>query len=613
VITSKTPCDDAQPLIDLASPLHNTPWRWLTPLVRLLERALAIPHLNRIHAEGTAHAAAGGNFCRGVLQAMETRYSIPAGDWQRIPTHGPLVIVANHPIGAPEALVLGDLLERIRPDAMFLGNYLLQRIPALRDKVITVDPFGGPTAARTNIKGMRAALQHIRGGGTLIVFPAGTVSHLHLRQMTVTDPTWSPHVARLIRQTGASVVAAYFDARNSWPFQIAGLIHPRLRTLLLPKQLPRWKGRVLRTFFSRPIPADTLARQTDDRKLIDYLRAAVYVQQGRAKEPSDHHDSQKNQPQGTPLTPPVDARRMADEVAALDDHHILIRQSGFLVCCAAAAEIPSILREIGRLRELTFRTVGEGTGRALDLDSFDDYYLHLFVWNDVTHEIVGAYRMGLTDRILPKKGPRGLYTSTLFRFRPGFLRKLGSAIELGRSFIRPEYQRKYQSLMLLWRGIGEFVARNPQYPVLIGPVSISRDYQTLSRDLMVHFLRTHNGSRWLGWQVRPSHPPRHTHTPGLNPSWFARSISSIDDVSALVSEIEQDGKGIPVLLRHYLKLNAKLISFNLDPAFSDVLDGLILVDLRRCESRLLERFLGSKGGKKFADYHEIRTPTTITT
>ena len=575
-------------------------------MTRMLERLLAIPYLNQIHAEGTSHAASGGSFCRGVLQAMNTSYTLPAGDWQRIPTKGPLVIVANHPIGAPEALVLGDVLEEIRPDYMFLGNYLLQRIGALHHRVIAVDPFGGPESARKNIRGMRAALQHLQNGGTLVVFPSGAVSHLHLRQMTITDPAWNPHIARLIRTSKATVVAAYFDTRNSWSFQIAGLFHPRLRTLLLARELPRWKNRKLPTFFSRPIPPDALARHADDHTRINFLRAAVYVQQGRASELAKQSTPGQQETPGSPLAAAVDSSLMAAEIDALDNHSILSRQSGFLVCYATATQIPSILREIGRLRELTFRTVGEGTGHALDLDPFDNHYLHLFVWNEVTKEIVGAYRMGLTDQILPVLGPRGLYTSTLFRYRPGYLRKLGPAIELGRSFIRPEYQRKYQSLMLLWRGIGEFVARNPQYPVLLGPVSISREYQTLSRDLMVHFLRTHNSSRWLGWQARPSRPPRHTHSPGLNPAWFTRTFHTIEDVSALVSEIEQDGKGIPVLLRHYLKLDAKLISFNVDPAFSDVLDGLILVDLRRSDTRFLQRFLGMEGSKSFADYHEMR-------
>ncbi len=593
--------------MDLCSHKYIRKWPWLNPVARWVERALAIPNLNQIHAAGTVSAATGGGFCRGVLQAMETGYSLPAGDWQRIPTSGPLVVVANHPIGAPEALVLGDVLDKLRPDYLFLGNYLLESIPALKDKVIAVDPFGGADAARRNLRGMRAAMLHLKRGGTLVVFPAGAVSHLHLRQLTVTDPAWNPHVARLIRQSGATTVAAYFDARNSWMFQLAGLLHPRLRTVLLPQQLPRWKGRMLKFFFSRPITAETLSRHGDDQKAINFLRAAVYVQQGRLKElatPAAHETSESGY---EPLVLPVDAACMAEEIEALGEEHILLRQSGFVVCCTAAANIPSILREIGRLREMTFRAVGEGTGKSLDLDAFDQYYRHLFVWNEVTQEVVGAYRLGLTDQILPETGPRGLYTSTLFRYRPGYLRQLGPAIEMGRSFIRPEYQRKYQSLLLLWRGIGEFVARNPQYPMLFGPVSISRDYQTLSRDLMVRFLRSHNSSRWLGWQVRPCQPPRHSHAPGLNPRWFARTIRSIDDVSALVSEIEHDGKGIPILLRHYLKLNARLVSFNVDPAFSDVLDGLILVDMRRSEPQLLKRFLGADAWKNFADFHEMRS------
>jgi len=584
---------------------------WLAPAARFVERVLRIPHLNEVHSAGAASAVAGAGFCKGCLQAMQTGYSLPAGDWLRVPTSGPLVVVANHPIGAPEALVLGDILDKLRPDYMFLGNFLLKRIPDLKDKVIAVDPFGGTDATRRNLRGMREAMLHLKRGGTLVVFPSGAVSHLHLRPMTVTDPAWNPHVARMIRQSGASAIAAYFHARNSWMFQVAGLIHPRLRTLLLPRQLPRWKGRTLNLFLSRPIPAETLGRHDDDEKTINFLRAAVYVQQGRLGETAGGAGRRTADDGHEAVAAPVDAALMAREVEALGDSRVLLRQSGFVVCCAGAAVIPMILQEIGRLREVTFRAVGEGTGKSLDLDAFDEDYLHLFIWNEVTQEVVGAYRLGLTDRILPEKGRRGLYTSTLFHYRSGFLRQLGPAIEMGRSFIRPEYQRKYQSLLLLWRGIGEFVARHPQYPTLFGPVSISREYQNLSRDLIVRFLRKHNSSRKHGWQVRPCHPPRHQHAPGLNPGWFARAISSVEDVSALVSEIEHDGKGLPVLLRHYLKLDARLVSFNVDPAFCDALDGLILVDLRRSDPQFVKRFIGAEGWKEFADYHELRSPGRV--
>jgi putative hemolysin len=242
--------------------------------------------------------------------------------------------------------------------------------------------------------------------------------------------------------------------------------------------------------------------------------------------------------------------------------------------------------------------VQEGTGRPRDIDDFDRHYLQLVLWNQGKREIVGAYRLGRSDQILARAGLRGLYTSTLFKFAPGFLEKLGPALELGRSFVRSEYQGHAIPLALLWRGIGAFLVRHPQYKTLFGPVSISRSYSELSRRLMLEFLTSSHGEGPLAARVKARQPPK-DRLARAERALFSGLLRNVDDLSALVSEIEDDGKGVPVLLRHYLRLNASLLGFNLDPAFGNCIDGLIMVDLRTSDPRLLMRFMGVEGYRKY--------------
>jgi len=272
------------------------------------------------------------------------------------------------------------------------------------------------------------------------------------------------------------------------------------------------------------------------------------------------------------------------------------------VFVARAAAIPNVLREIGRLREVTFRDVGEGTGREIDLDAYDPSYLHLFLWNRAAREVVGAYRLGPTDEILAAAGVDGLYTASLFRYDARLFEAMGPALEMGRSWVRTEHQKSYVGLMLLWKGIGEFVGRNPKYATLFGPVSISADYRSLSQKLIVAFLeRNRNLTAWTRW-VRPTNPFREARRPGT-PRGPA-NLTDLDDVSTFISEIESDQKGVPILLKQYLKLDGRLLSYNVDPDFANVLDVLILVDLRRTPEKALQRYMGRTNMQRFRAFHD---------
>ena len=294
------------------------------------------------------------------------------------------------------------------------------------------------------------------------------------------------------------------------------------------------------------------------------------------------------------------------EIDALPPDKRLIDHGRFHVYCAGAAQIPWALREIGRLRELTFRAVGEGTGRSSDIDLFDAFYLHLFVWDAHAAAIVGAYRLGLVDEILARHGKRGLYTHSLFKYRTRMLDSLSPAIELGRSFVRAEYQRSFAPLLLLWAGIGRFIERSPQYAVLFGPVSISARYAPASRRLIVEYVSAYRADTRLAREVRPRRPFR--DGPRTAPPGAAMSApASLDELSRRVAEIEHDGKGVPVLLRQYLQLGGRLLGFNLDRDFADTLDGLIMVDLREVEEAVLARYMGKRGAAAFRAYHALDT------
>jgi putative hemolysin len=298
----------------------------------------------------------------------------------------------------------------------------------------------------------------------------------------------------------------------------------------------------------------------------------------------------------------VPQKALRAEIEALPLSQRLVDSGGFQVYCAGAGQIRGVLREIGRLRELTFRAVGEGTGRCADIDVFDRHYLHLFVWDTRQHAIAGAYRLGLVDEILARHGQRGLYTRSLFRYGPALLDVLNPAIELGRSFVRAEYQRSFAPLMLLWCGIGQFIARSPRYTVLFGPVSISGRYAPESRRLMVAYLSRHRADPHLASQVSPRRPFRDA-TATSAPDVDDATPSKIDELSRRIAQIEPDGRGVPVLLRHYLRLGGRLLGFSVDVQFGNALDGLIMVDVRQIEPAVLDRYMGKVGSAAFRAYH----------
>jgi putative hemolysin len=537
----------------------------------------------------------GGPVFSSFLAAMAVRCECSDDDLARLPAKGPVVVVANHPFGLIEGPLLGALAARVRTDFKFLANSFLAEIPALRDYVIAVDPFGG--AARENWRALRDAIAWLRRGGMLITFPSGEVSSLQLGKFHVADPAWNENVTRIIQLTGASSLPVFFHGSNGPGFQMAGLIHPGLRTALLPRELLNKRGRSIRVSIGHPIGPDRFAQLSGDRQATEYLWHRTHLLQARDIGKPWRIDFLAAR---APITGPVDPAAMRAEIESLPADRLLLESGPYAVYYASASQIPSTLREIGRLREIAFRQAGEGTGRSLDLDRFDAHYQHLWIWNTQSQEVVGAYRMVGTDSV---RARRDLYTSTLFRFRAGLLEKFHPALELGRSFVRPEYQKSSVALVLLWKGIGQYVARNPRYRVLFGPVSISREYNPASRDLMVSFLEKRCGNPELANLVEPRRKLRTRHLRSCDTRILGSLLSDVDELSEVVGDVESDGKGVPVLVRQYLKVGGQMLAFNVDADFSDVVDGLVMVDLARLSRPLLDRYLGKSGAESFLGFH----------
>ena len=541
-----------------------------------------------------------------LLSEMRVECRVADADLARIPARGPVVVTSNHPFGILDGAVVGALLSRVREDVKIVTNFLLAGIPELRQHCIFVDPFENGNSAALNRRALLEALDWLRAGGMLAMFPAGEVSHLRLPEMHIADRQWNSAAAKLACRTGAAALPIFIVGRNSVPFLAMGLLHPGLRTAWLLNEFLQQTDRTVEVRIGNVVSPDSL-RQSSGREAVAYLRWRTYLlaQRGHARKPVPalHSMLPRRKPQTvvSPLAPELLQR----DLLRLGEKNCLEENRDFAVYLATAPQVPNLMQELGRLREVTFRAAGEGTGQCTDLDRFDDNYKHLLLWSKPKQELVGAYRLGLTSEILPALGPQGLYTSTLFHYAPELFDHLGPALELGRSFVRPEYQRQYAPLLMLWKGIGRFLAAHPELAVLFGAVSISSRYNRVSRELIVRFFQAREEQHELTRWVRPRRPFR--------PSWMGfrdhraacRSIKDLDELSGPISDLEMDGKGLPILLKQYAKLGGRIVGFNVDPNFSDVLDGLVLVDLRQTDPVVLARYMGKDGVAALQRYHGI--------
>jgi len=473
-------------------------------------------------------------------------------------------------------------------------NFILKKIPNLSEFFVAVNPFENVQHS-SSISGLKATFDLLQNGTPLGIFPAGEVSTFNLDSQEVTDRLWHPVVGKLISRAKVPVVPIYFHGNNGVLFNILSFIHPTLRTAKLPSEFLNKQGLKIKVRIGKPIKIEDISYKKDTNKLLDFLRARTYALGTSLEEEKKMFNpinlfKRKKKPEQ--VVEETDRNLLVNEVTKLEDFKVW-EEKNYEVYITPTASIPNILREIGRLREITFREVGEGTNKKIDLDNYDIYYNHLFIWDKDLQNIVGAYRIGKGDEILDTMGRRGFYLSELFKIKEPFYPILRQGIELGRSWIRKEYQLKPLPLFLLWKGILKYLVDNPKYRYMFGPVSISNNFSTFSKSLIVDYITKNHFDYELASYIKPKNKFKADLSP-IDTDLLVESSETLKDLDGLIGDIENSHIKIPVLLRQYLNLNAKIICFNIDPKFSDCLDGFLVVDLQKIPAEMLE-----KVGKNF--------------
>lgn len=561
----------------------------------VLEWATGLSKLDALYNQGSLPED-GFAFMHEALARIGTQYQVDHGSLENIPKQGPVLIVANHPFGGIEGIILASLISQVRKDVKVLANELLKRIPELNELFIGVNVFGGEQAKTTNRRAINEANQHLKQGGVLILFPAGEVSSWQACENKITDKAWSKSVAKFAKHSQATTVPLFIKGTNSKLFYQAGRIHPLLRTAMLGRELLNKSGETISVSVGNPILYSEIKDFTSDEEITQYFRLNTYLMGSMAnKHNAVHHDDGAE-----PIIEPVPVEKLQSELLTLARYKLL-EQGDFEVYCAPTSTIPHMMREIGRVREESFREVGEGSGNSCDIDGFDQHYYQLFVWNKSNSDLVGAYRLGIVNKLIEKGGIEFLYSSSLFKYDQSFIDSLGQSIELGRSVVAKQYQRNMHSLLLLWKGIASFVQNNPQYTHLFGPVSISNDYSPVARQLIASVMSIHYYDYDKAKLVTPTTPLHSSGEEFWRPDMLS-SLSKLPLLSKVLSRLEQ-GMGLPVLLRQYLGMNGKLVCFNVDPAFNFALDGLIVVDLTSVPARTLGKYMGKEQANAYLAKH----------
>ncbi|GAB4282197.1 MAG: lysophospholipid acyltransferase family protein [Marinilabiliales bacterium] len=545
---------------------------------RFLMNILRIKRLNKYYSE--IYHLPGKEFLNETLSMFRIKYEVSEDDIKRIPKEGAFIAISNHPYGGIDGIIMIKIFTDVRPDFKVMANFLLQRIKPLEEFFLPVNNFENQKDIKSSYTGIRLALKHINENKPLGIFPAGEVSTFQTETNTITDKKWLNSALRIIKKAEVPVVPVYFQGTNSRLFHLLGMIHPLLRTAKLPSELLNKKNKLIKVRIGNPIPVKDLEEFTDIERFGRFLRAKTYAL-GTSLEVKKFFKPQVFRVnKEEKIVDPVDQSLIIKEINNLPKEDLLFRNKNYNVYCTAATNIPNVLTEIGRLRELTFREVGEGTNKSIDIDEFDLYYHQLFIWDTEKKLLVGAYRVGKGREILHKYGQKGFYIQTLFRLKKSFNSILNESLELGRSFIVKEYQRQILPLFLLWKGILYFLLKNPEYRYLIGPVSISNRFSKLSKGLIIEFIKKNFYDEQLAKLVVPRKKFHVEIDNDIDTDIFLEKTNNdMNKLDKLIEDIELSSYKMPVLLKKYIKLNAKIIGFNIDPKFNNALDGLMILDL----------------------------------
>ena len=557
------------------------------PVAWSIKKILGLDGLNKLY-QGGIHLDT-PEFLSYLIDELNVDYEIHEEDLKRIPKSGPFIIVSNHPLGALDGILLMHIMQKIRPDFKVMGNFLLHKIVPLQPMVIPVNPFETRKDAYNSLNGMREVLRTLKDNGCIGIFPAGEVSYrddngeLH-------DREWQEAAIKLIKKAKVPVVPMFFRAKNSEIFYRMAKLHPDLQTAMLPAEMMRKRTRPIQIRIGKPILPKQQAEFSDIDEFKAFLRKKTYMLSSyynKKKSITDVLKSSKHlhlpkissKSKVKDIVPETDVQFLIDDLEGLknDPNSLLFTSNNYECYFSKADAIPNVMREIGRLREITFRGVGEGTNDEIDLDRYDNHYHHLFLWDKEAKKLVGAYRMAIGAEVYEKYGIKGFYINELFNFDPEIHPFFKKCIEMGRAFVSAEYQQKPMPLFLLWRGIVHVTLRNPNQKFIVGGVSISNQFSDFSKSLMIEFMKSHYFDSTVGQYVRPKKEFKVKLSEEDKQFIFAASEHDLNKFDKLIDELEPNMLRLPVLIKKYIKQNAKVIAFNVDPNFNDAIDGLMYI------------------------------------
>lgn len=603
LVAARTGVPLREHFVDTAELVPDGPARAAYRLVKpLIERLFGFARLNATYRQVREQAGDALGFCHAALERLGVRPRIGPDDALAAlcAFDGPLLVLANHPLGGVDALAFCLALERIRPGGWrLMANRMLTDVPEFEGRLLALDPFAAGEAAGLNRRSLHQALHRLKRGGVLGLFPAGRVAAPDRELGVAVDLPWSTHAIRMAQAAGAAVVLLHVGGETGAPLIWIPPSKPRLRSLFLVRELLRPRQAEIALRFGPLIPPEEVARlDGEDPATSDRLRAQCFALADLDPPPAAAPAAAPSAP-----LPPVreagDASALRAEVEALSaGPALLMAQAPFRLLLFKKHQAPHLFHELGRQREITFRLAGQGSGRDFDETPEDAWYSQLALWDDQRQCLIGAYRLGFSDQTLAEHGPEGMYLNHVFDIDPGFYARMGPGIELSRSFVCPQFQGEQRPLAMLWRGLGEVIARNPRYRTLYGSVTISAAYSPLGRSLLVEYLRRNHAAEPAWRELVKARAPFRPQTRYHGLIARAHAGESVDALRPIIELSEHGRRPIPPLIRHYLPLGARFIDFHVEAEFGNAVYCLLRVDLTRSPRSHLKRFVGAEAAER---------------
>jgi putative hemolysin len=573
---------------------------FLKKLIPIIDWIMGIHKVRDFYKEAGLSGKSTEEFAQRFFKSLQIEIEGTEKLVEKVPKQGGVVLVANHPFGCVEGVALAKELKQIRPDVKVLANNALSMFTEIKDYFIFINPLS-PSDPK-NGKALRACKQHLLDGGVLLIFPAGKVSYYLPEKQRICDGVWNRLPAQLAKTTQSPVLPIFIEGHNSQLFITLGRIYYRLKLIMLFREMLKHKGKPITLHVGELLPNTLLTKFDDVTHMTEYLRLQTYLLDPKYLQswPADKQMTMSE------IMHQVDKGQLKKEVEQLPEKQHLVDYKSFSVYYGKRQQIPNVVEEITRLREVVFRQYNEGSGEACDTDEFDDTYMHLFIYNHDDGEIIGAYRMGLSDELLKGGNINNLYLAKMFNFTDDFINQQQPCLEMGRSFLVPEHQKSFYGLFLLWRGIGEFVVRHPQYRTLYGTVSLSKLYSPLSVNCINQLALDPSN------KVAAKSAFEHLQNPELQDylqsEYRNKSVSSLSSLSSLVMGIESDHKDVPILMKHYQRMGARFYCIGIDKSFNDTPGLLLSVDLPNAPDKALKQYL-AEGKESYLDYSYLQNKT----